>query len=510
MKQDIKLFYSALEMTKQAGERCFMREGCGIAGIALTQEDAALPIFYALYALQHRGQESAGIAVSTGEDFRAKGNGIGESAKDITLARGMGFVYEVFNKHRLESLKGNIGIGHVRYSTTGASQAENAEPLLVNYRKGKIAIAHNGNLVNTAELRRELERDGRVFHSTTDTEVIAQLLAKELVKYDPIDAIKELMKRVIGSYSLAILLNDTLIAVRDPLGIKPLCVAEIQDTENGGCSSGYIIASESPAIEMLGGTSIRDVKPGEVLMIKDGHLESHQLYRGRNTAHCVFEYIYFARPDSVLDGRLVYDVRRKIGERLAEESDVEADMVSPVPDSGITFAIGYAKRAKIDYLEGFIKNRYVGRTFIMPEEASRDIAVRLKLNAVRANVEGKRIVLVDDSIVRGTTSRKIVGYLKKKGAKEVHMRIGSPPIIAPCYLGIDTPTRDELLASKRSLDDICKFLNVDSVGYLSMEGLIDSVGIDANNLCLGCLTEKYPVEIPGEVCVARQLKLTQF
>jgi len=485
------------------------KEGCGIAGIALAQGNAALPIFYALYALQHRGQESAGIAVSvsTGKD-KEKENEISESVRDIPLIKGMGFVYEVFDSQRLESLKGNIGIGHVRYSTTGASKIENAEPLLVNYRRGKIAIAHNGDLVNTTELRRELERDGRIFHSTTDTEVIAHLLAKELVRHDPIEAIRELMKRTIGSYSLVILLNNTLIAVRDPLGIKPLCFGEIRDSENG--KSGYIIASESPAIEMLGGNLIRDVRPGEVLMLKEGDLESYQLYRGKNTAHCVFEYIYFARADSVLDGRLVYDVRLKIGERLAEEHGVEADMVSPVPDSGITFAIGYAKRAKIDYLEGFIKNRYVGRTFIMPEESSRDIAVRLKLNAVRANVEGKRIVLVDDSIVRGTTSRRIVDHLKEKGAKEVHLRIGSPPIIAPCYLGINTPTRDELLASKRNLDEICKFLNADSIGYLSMEGLIDSVGIEANNLCLGCLTEKYPVEIPGEVCIARQLKLTQF
>ncbi|MCW3142140.1 MAG: amidophosphoribosyltransferase [Methanophagales archaeon] len=482
------------------------KEGCGIVGIALAHGNAAFPIFYALYALQHRGQESAGIAVSRGAN-EEKEKEINMPMWDIPLIKGMGFVYEVFDNQRLESLKGNMGIGHVRYSTTGASEVENAEPLLVNYKHGNIAIAHNGNLVNTAELRKELERDGRVFHSDTDTEVIAHLLAKELVRHDPIEAIKELMKRVVGSYSLVILLNNTLVAIRDPLGIKPLCLGEIRD-ENG--KRGYIIASESPAIDMLGGELIRDVKPGEILVVKEDELESHQLYRVKNTAHCVFEYIYFARADSVLDGRLVYDVRMKIGERLAEECGVEADMVSPVPDSGITFAIGYAKRAKIDYMEGFIKNRYVGRTFIMPEKASRDTAVRLKLNVVRANVEGKRIVLVDDSIVRGTTSRRIVDYLKKKGAKEVHMRIGSPPIIAPCYLGINTPTRDELLASKRNPDEICEFLNADSIEYLSMKGLIDSVGIDESNLCLGCLTERYPVEIPGEVCIARQLKLTQF
>ena len=487
------------------------REECGIAGIALTEGNAALPIFYALYALQHRGQESAGMAVcSSAKD--GEGNEIRRRAKDtdIRLIRGMGFVYDVFTDQQLKSLTGNIGIGHVRYSTTGASKVENAEPLLVNYKKGKIAIAHNGNLVNTVGLRRELEREGRIFHSETDTEVIAQLLAKELVRHDPIEAVKELMRRVVGSYSLVILVDKTLIAVRDPLGIKPLCLGEIRDGDEE-IGEGYVIASESPAIDTLGGNFIRDIRPGEVLVITpSGDLESYQLYRGKNTAHCVFEYIYFARPDSVMDERLVYDVRMKIGERLAEEHGVDADIVSPVPDSGIAFAIGYAKQAGLDYIEGFIKNRYVGRTFIMPEKASRDTAVRLKLNVVRANVEGKRVVLVDDSIVRGTTSRRIVDYLKKKGAKEVHLRIGSPPIKAPCYLGIDTPTRDELLASNRTMDEICRFLHADSIGYLSLEGLIDSVGIDANNLCLGCLTERYPVEIPGEVCIARQLKLTHF
>jgi len=276
---------------------------------------------------------------------------------------------------------------------------------------------------------------------------------------------------------------------------------------------------------VLDGTLLRDVRPGEVLVFTNPqglprtgpqspeqtpNVASHQLCNGLNAAHCIFEYVYFARPDSVLDGRLVYDVRMKIGERLAEEHPVDADIVSPVPDSGIASALGYAKRSGIDYLEAFIKNRYVGRTFIMPEQNSRDTAVRLKLNVVRANLEGKRIVLVDDSIVRGTTSRKIVDYLKRKGAKEVHLRIGSPPIIAPCYLGIDTPTRAELVASTRTRDEICEFLHADSLGYLSLEGLIDAVGIDAKNLCLGCLTERYPVEIPGETCRAGQLKLAQF
>ncbi|HUV02156.1 MAG TPA: amidophosphoribosyltransferase [Desulfobacteria bacterium] len=500
------------------------KEGCGITGIALTHGDVALPIYYALYALQHRGQESAGIAVSNGAHTGIESEIKETEQEDIRLTKAMGYVYEVFSPKRLESLKGSIGIGHVRYSTVGASKAENTEPLLVNYKKGKMAIAFNGSLVNAEALRRSLEKEGRISHSDTDTEVIAQLLAKELMRRNPIEAIKEVMKCVIGSYSLVILMNNTVIAVRDPLGIKPLCFGELKDGNGGTTNSGYIIASESPAIDTLGGTLIRDVRPGEVLMINPQQglpnrgtapknvvtFDSQQLYRGVNSAHCVFEYVYFARPDSVLDGRLVYDVRLKIGERLAEEHGVDADIVSPVPDSGITYAIGYAKRSGIDYMEGFIKNRYVGRTFIMPEQTSRDLAVRLKLNVVRANVEGKRVVLVDDSIVRGTTSRRIVDYVKKKGAKEVHLRIGSSPIIAPCYLGIDTPTRKDLVAWERSLDEIAAFLNADSVRYVSMEGLMDAVGIDANNLCLGCLTGKYPVEIPGETCIARQLRLTQF
>jgi amidophosphoribosyltransferase len=497
------------------------REGCGIAGIAFTQGEVAYPLFYALYALQHRGQESAGIAVSSGVDEGA-GAAFGDR-KQITVIKDMGLVSEVFTPQRLAALKGSVGIGHVRYPTSGPPKVENAEPLLVEYRNGELAIAHNGNLVNTAALRHALEKEGRIFHSDTDTEVLAQLLAKELLRHPPLEALSKVMKCVVGSYSLVLLLNDTLLAVRDPWSIKPLCLGRLR-VENGGMGDGYVIASESPAIELLGGEFIRDLGPGEVLVITPSrHLSSaapaphpeltvasHQLVRAAQTAHCVFEYIYFARPDSVIDGQLVYDVRLKIGERLAEEHPVDADIVSPVPDSGITFAIGYAKRSGIDYAESLIKNRYVGRTFIMPEQRSRDIAVRLKLNVVRANVEGKRIVLVDDSIVRGTTSRRIVEYLKQQGAKEVHVRIGSPPIIAPCYLGIDTPTREELLASTRSLEGVRSYLKADSIGYVSLEGLIESVGIEGQHLCLGCLTSNYPVEIPGEQCRSRQVDLARF
>jgi len=477
----------------------------------LSRGNAALPLYYALYALQHRGQESSGIAVSG-------------HAESVKLLKGRGLVSEVFSKEQIATLTGTMGIGHVQYSTRGASRIESTEPLLVTYRHGEIAIGLNGSLVNTAALRKELERDGRIFHSDSDTEVIAQLLVKHLMNHTPLDAVKELMRRVVGSYSLVILMDSSVLAVRDPLGIKPLCIGALND--EAGNRTGYIVASESPAIDTLGGELLRDVRPGEVLLLgfpeespgspwrarQNGAVpfESHQLYRGLNSAHCIFEYVYFARPDSVIDGRLVYDVRLRIGERLAEEHPVDADIITPVPDSGITYAIGYARRSGIDYMEGLIKNRYVGRTFIMPEQSTRDTAVRLKLNVVHANVAGMRVVLVDDSIVRGTTSRIIVDHLKKKGAREVHLRIGSPPIIAPCYLGIDTPTRDELVACGRTLDEIAAFLHADSVRYVSSEGLIEAVGIDESNLCLGCVSGNYPVEIPGEQCIARQLRLSHF
>ena len=498
------------------------RENCGIVGIVSASGNVALSIYYALYALQHRGQEAAGIAVSRD----APAGGIADlevCEKAIQLFKGRGLVNEVFSPPALDSLEGRAGIGHVQYSTGGTASGENAEPLVVNYRKGDIAIALNGSLVNAPELRQALEREGRIFHAATHTEVIAQLLAKELLRHPPVEALTEVTKCLNGSYSLVMLLDSTVLAVRDPLGIKPLCIGTLTGEEQGA-GGGYIIASESPAIDTLGGTLLRDVRPGEVVLLqplvnvparsavppRPIAVESYHLSHSLQSAHCVFEYVYFARPDSIIDGRLVYDVRMKIGAQLAEEHGVEADIISPVPDSGITFAIGYAKRAGIDYMEGLIKNRYVGRTFIMPEQASRDLAVRLKLNVVRTNVAGKRVVLVDDSIVRGTTSRRIVEHLKQQGAKEVHLRIGSQPIIAPCYLGIDTPRREDLLAWNRNLEEIASFLNADSVRYISRQGLIDAVGIEEQHLCLGCLTGRYPVEIPGEICIARQLRLSHF
>ncbi len=469
-----------------------MKDACGVVGAAFPESDAALPIYYSLYAIQHRGQESAGIAIAH--------NGV------IRSIKGAGIVPWVFKRADLLSVHGSVGIGHVRYSTSGGSGIENTQPLTVNFGGGTIAIAHNGNLVNSGELRRELEQLGHVFLSDSDTEVIAHLLVKELMRNDIHEAIRRLMRRLNGSYSLVIMVNDILVAVRDPLGFKPLCFGKV-DSEDG---HGYIVASESVAIEVHDGEFIRDVRPGEVLVITGDRMESHQLYAPKNAAHCVFEYVYFARPDSIIDGRLVYDVRLKIGERLAAEHSVDADMVSPVPDSGITSAIGYSKKSGIEYIEALMKNRYVGRTFIMPSDAVRKKAVQLKLNTIKPNIAGRRVILIDDSIVRGNTSRRIVDRVKKAGASEVHVRIGSPPIISPCYLGIDMPTRAELIASHKSIPEVETAIHAETLGYLSVEGLVEATGIPASDLCLGCLTGVYPVEIPGERCALRQLRLEEF
>ncbi|GFO97100.1 amidophosphoribosyl transferase [groundwater metagenome] len=466
-----------------------MHEECGVVGVSyINDAPCALSIYYALYALQHRGQESAGIAVHDGTQ--------------VMTLKGMGLVPDVFNRGDIQKLKGNAGIGHVRYSTTGGSKIENCQPFMVSFKSGTIAIAHNGNLVNSKELRTELVKEGRIFLSDSDTEVIAHLLVKKLMYSELDEAVRELMKRLVGSYSLVILVDNTLVAIRDPLGVKPLCLGRIDN--------GYMVASESAAVDILNGVFIRDIAPGEMLIFKDGALESRQLVRSKNYAHCVFEYIYFARPDSVIDGELVYSVRMRIGQMLFTEHPANADIVSPVPDSGITAAIGFSKSSGIDYMEGLMKNRYIGRTFIMPGQDMRETAVRLKLNTIKPNIEGKNVVLVDDSIVRGTTSRRIIDLMRKSGAREVHMRVASPPIISPCYLGIDMATREELVAAHKAVKGVEALINADSLGYISIEGLVRSIGIPKDDLCMGCLTGVYPVEIPGEQCARRQLKLSEF
>lgn len=414
----------------------------------------------------------------------------------------MGLVSEVFDDAQIALLRGKVGIGHVRYPTTGRSTIENSQPLLVKFRDGAIAVAHNGNLVNSCQLREQMEQAGDIFYSTSDTEVIAHLFVKELMRYDLQEAMRALMTKIVGSYSLVFLWGDTVLAVRDPLGIKPLCIGEVD--------TGYMVASESAAVDTLNGRFVRDVKPGELVILRHGEMSAHQLVRLPNSAHCVFEYIYFARPDSIMDGRLIYDVRVNIGANLAREHPANADTVTPIPDSGITPAVGYHQYSGISYRECLMKNRYIGRTFIMPDQSMRETAVRLKMNTIRPNIEGHKLVLVDDSIVRGTTSRRIVDMVRKAGATEVHMRIASPPIMAPCYLGIDMASREELIAAFKTVAGVEAVINADSLGYVSHRGLVDAVGIPKENLCMGCLTGMYPVEIPGEKCLAAQTKLSEY
>ncbi len=446
---------------------------CGVVGVYSENEDITSKIaFFSLYSLQHRGQESAGISVFG--DY-------------IHIHKGMGLVNEIFDSRKLDGMKGKIAVGHVRYSTTGESKIENAQPLLVKTKQGAMAIAHNGNLVNYLSLRNSLEKSGSVFVSDSDTEVIAKLMAKEMAVNDPVNAIINLSSQIKGSYTLVFAFNDMLIGFRDSYGFKPLIV--------GKGDFGYVIASESCALDAVGAEIIRDVEPGEAVIIKDGDIDFIRIEESKNKAFCVFEYIYFARPDSVIDGISVYDVRQRIGRILAKESPVDADIVSSVPDSGTTSAIGFSKESGIEYLEALIKNRYVGRTFILPGQALREMSVKIKMNAIRKNVEGKRVVLIDDSIVRGTTSRKIVDMVRGAGAKEVHFRVGSPPIISPCYFGIDMSTREELIASSKTVEEIRKEINADSLAYLSLDGLIEAVTKERKELCLACLTAKYPIDV---------------
>ncbi len=462
-----------------------MKDYCGVVGVfSFDKKDVAPLIFYSLYSLQHRGQESCGITIINDK---------------FDTQKGMGLVTDVFDFEKLSSLKGTYGIGHVRYSTCGESKIENAAPFVVSHSLGYLAIGHNGNIANSKELKKSLEEQGEVFISTTDTEVIAHLIVRGLVKTgDIVSSIQDAMRKLNGSYSLTIATDDAIIGVRDPFGIKPLAIGKLEDT--------YIIASESVAFDSIGGEYIRDVEPGEIVSIDQDGVHSYKgLSRGR-TAHCMFEYVYFSRPDSILDETLVYSVREKIGEIMAEDDDVEVDFVMAVPDSAIPFALGYAKKRGLPYREGLIKNRYIGRTFILPKQKARELAVRVKLNPLIANVKGKKVVLFDDSIVRGTTSARLIKILKDAGAKEVHLRIGSPPIISPCFLGIDMPTKEELIASCEDVEEVRKKIGADSLKYLSIEGLTKAIGKNDNQLCLGCLTKEYPVTLDQR----EQIKLVKY
>lgn len=454
-----------------------LKEACGVFGIYKHEEDLALgrSIYYGLYALQHRGQESAGIAVTSG-------NG-------IKYHKEMGLVSEVFNDEVLDRLSGRIGVGHVRYSTTEANTLINAQPLVVRYKKGALAVAHNGNLVNASELRSELEEHGAAFQTEIDSEVVAFLIAREHSE-DIIKAVEHCMEKIMGSYALIIMTEDMLIGMRDPQGIRPLCLGKQNDS--------YILASESCALDTIDAEFIRDIEPGEIVIINKDGVKSIKKNTDYCSSLCIFEFVYFARPDSIIDGRNVHMARWEAGRLLAGEYPVEADLVIGVPDSGTVSAMGYADAAGIPFGIGLIKNRYVGRTFIKATQSSREIGVKIKLNAVREVVRGKRLIMVDDSIVRGTTSGLIVNVLKQAGAREVHVRISSPPVMHSCYFGIDTSTRKELIGAQRKVEEIRQHIGADSLGYLSLGGLIKATGFSQERFCSGCFSGNYPLELPRE------------
>ena len=457
-------------------------EECGVFGMYDTAGgDVASTIYYGLFALQHRGQESCGIAVSDTAGPRGQAR----------FYKGMGLVNEVFTPDALQNLQGNLGVGHVRYSTAGSSTRENAQPLVLNYLKGTLAMAHNGNLINTPELRQELARTGAIFQTTIDSEVIAYLIARQRVETSSVEeAVVRAMQKLRGSYSLVIMSPRKLIGARDPFGFRPLCI--------GRRDNAWILASETCALETVGATFVRDVLPGEVVTITPQGIRSdtRMCLPAEKHARCVFEYIYFARPDSHLDGMSVYRSRLLAGRFLAQDSPVEADLVVGVPESGNAAAVGYSLESGIPSVPAFVKNSYVGRTFIKPGQNSRVSSVRVKLNPLREAVEGKRVVMIDDSIVRGTTCGQIVGMLKEAGAAEVHVRISSPPFLYPCYFGTDVPDQDQLIAWGRSLDEIRRSIGADSLAYLAMERLPQIV--EGLSLCTGCFTGKYPLDPPAE------------
>ena len=451
-----------------------LREECGVFGI-WGAENAARLAYAGLYSLQHRGQESAGIVVTDGEEYR--------------LHRGVGLVSDVFSGGALERLTGTIAIGHNRYSTTGGSHLQNAQPLVVNFREGKLAIAHNGNLVNALDLRRGMEDKGSIFQTTSDTEVILHLIARsnatEIERMIP-----EALKRCQGAYSLLLLAGDQLIGVRDPRGFRPLCLGRRGDA--------HVLASETCALDIVGAEFVREVEPGEMVVIDRQGVRAHRILQPEPPRACVFELIYFSRPDSVVFGLSVDQIRRRLGRRLAEEHPAQADIVISVPDSSNSAALGFSERSGIPFELGLIRNHYVGRTFISPQQITRDFGVNLKFNPVRQILDGKRVVVVDDSIVRGTTSRSLVAMLREAGAREIHFRVSSPPIGWSCYYGIDTPNRRELIASSHTIEQIRRYLHVDTLGYLSMEGLRSCVD-HPDDHCYACFDGDYSVRFGEEM-----------
>lgn len=470
-------------MNSQVDETYYdgLHEECGVFGVYdLDGGDVASTIYYGLFALQHRGQESCGIAVSDTKGPKGK----------VLSSKGMGLVNEVFDSEKLEKLKGNIGVGHVRYSTAGASNGQNVQPLVLNYVKGILMLAHNGNLVNAPELRKELEYTGAIFQTTIDSEVIAYHIARERLKTGTVEeAVKNAMKKLKGAYSLVISSPRKLIGARDPFGFRPLVI--------GKRDNSYLLASETCALDAVGATFVRDVKPGEIVMLDKNGITSDESLCTVKPARCIFEYIYFARPDSYIDGICVHSSRLIAGKILAQEHPVDADIVVGVPESGNAAAMGYSMESGIPYGTAFVKNSYVGRTFIKPKQSARESSVMVKLNALREVVNGKRVIMIDDSIVRGTTSARIVKMIRDAGAKEVHVRISSPPFMYPCYFGTDVPSSDQLIAYNHSVEEICEMIGADSLGYLDKERLAELIDGD-EGYCHACFTGQYPMEPPKE------------
>ena len=458
-----------------------IHEECGVFGLFSSKmEDVASLAYYGLYALQHRGQESAGIAVNDDGVF--------------SVWRDVGLVSEALPRQRLQNLgQGSIVVGHVRYATTGSDAALNAQPLIINHFKGRMALAHNGNLTNSLELRRALEERGSIFHTTTDSEVIAYLIVQERLRTRSIeDAVKGAMDRLEGAYSLVISSPTKLIAARDPHGFRPLCMGRRPD-------GAVVFASESCALDAVGAVFERDIRPGEIVTVGRDGIHSDTSHCGTAPKRlCVFEFIYFARPDSVIDGCSVTQARQRAGAFLAQEHPVEADVVVGVPDSGLDAALGYAVESGIPYAMGFTKNKYVGRTFIAPTQAMREDGVNLKLNPVRSVVEGKRVVLVDDSIVRGTTCRRTIALLRRAGAREIHMRVSAPPFVTPCYYGTDIDSAENLIANQHTVEEIARIIGVDSLGYLSLEHVKQLAGTGEEGFCTACFGGGYPTAVPGE------------
>ena len=452
-----------------------MHESCGVFGVYAPGVDVARLTFFALFALQHRGQESAGIATTDGRTLQVHAK--------------MGLVSQAFSEDSLSQLSGNFAIGHNRYSTRGSSRASNVQPIIVGKGSNTIAIAHNGNIINAEHLYQELSDQGYTFRSTTDTEVIANLILSS-TEENWVDRIRYAMRRLQGAYSLTLMTNHTLFGVRDPFGVRPLCL--------GTVDGGWVIASESCALDHIGANFIREIEPGEIVAITENGVDSYREEAGKK-AICIFEYIYFARPDSIINGRLLYPARQAMGEGLAEEHPVYADLVMGVPDSATAAGIGYSHKSGIPIGEGLLKNRYVGRTFIEPDQRIRDLGVRLKFNPLPQMLDGKRLVVVDDSIVRGTTTPQVVKLLRRAGVKEVHMRICAPPLRYPCFFGVDMATRWELIAAQKSIPEIRDFIGADSLGYLSIDGLVKSVALPKDIFCMACFTGDYPIPVQLEM-----------